>query len=483
METFIYIKKLLDIIKKEKIVLNMEEKKDLSRDLPISLQAIEKILIFLNKTKKELLSIRNISEGTGLSMRVVKNVLLQLERFNQVERIVEINNILPKWRITKFGARVVKEAKNIEEKIEFPSRNDELIYGFVIPKDLEKLKNENKVKQEHLTKELNTIQLDLSKFLGPVLNLNNPNFEDLLSFLIKRIKYLKQKVSSFPADPIASYLLKRKGEKQKSLSKQEEKFLMVELFFFNSIILNQLKRISEFDSRLTSFIESNAISNAYSLTTDLRDEIRILTDLINQRESISADFRVLSSEHLKELLKNNVKPDILENILEKPIKEDIINQNLENIVIKFHDMLNKGEKHLNDHFVEISKSIPLFSLYNLIRDEFPNLIFTVDQLEQTINNLANNGYIPGIKIIQEDEDHYLKLVQLEAHDVSKDDQFVINLAMRLQKFTLADVLKETNWPSEKALGILNVLAEEGVLKYKKSFLHGDEWYIIVEQTD
>ena len=74
-------------------------------------------------------------------------------------------------------------------------------------------------------------------------------------------------------------------------------------------------------------------------------------------------------------------------------------------------------------------------------------------------------------------------MQLEAHDVSKDDQFVINLAMRLQKFTLADVLKETNWPSEKALGILNVLAEEGVLKYKKSFLHGDEWYIIVEQTD
>ena len=79
-----------------------------TRDLPISLQGIEKILICLNNNYKVSLSIREISKKSKLSMRVVKNVLLQLEKFNQVERVIEGNNIIPKWRITKFGKRVLK---------------------------------------------------------------------------------------------------------------------------------------------------------------------------------------------------------------------------------------------------------------------------------------------------------------------------------------------------------------------------------------
>ena len=65
-----------------------------SRDLPISLQGIETILLFLNEKDKKASSIRNISEQTGLSMRVVKNILLQLERFTQVERFIESSKLV-----------------------------------------------------------------------------------------------------------------------------------------------------------------------------------------------------------------------------------------------------------------------------------------------------------------------------------------------------------------------------------------------------
>ena len=255
-----------------------------SRDLPISLQGIETILLFLKEKDKKASSIRSISEQTRLSMRVVKNILLQLEKFNQVERVVEKNNILPKWRITKFGKRVLKEAKGIEKTIKFLSREDELIYGIEISDNLDTIKEASKYKHDSIISELDTVQIELYKLLGPILNINNPVFEDLISFIIKRIKFLKTRVSNLPLDPIASYTIKKVGEKQRKISKQAEKSLFLETIFFNSIILNELKRISDFNSNLSHLIENEEISNSYTLAKDLREEIRILKSLRYQRE-------------------------------------------------------------------------------------------------------------------------------------------------------------------------------------------------------
>ena len=96
---------------------NFNEESSSTRELPISLQGIEKILICLNDNYKVSLSIREISKKSKLSMRVVKNILLQLEKFNQLERVIEGNNLIPKWRITKFGKRVLKEAKGLSKGI------------------------------------------------------------------------------------------------------------------------------------------------------------------------------------------------------------------------------------------------------------------------------------------------------------------------------------------------------------------------------
>ena len=323
--------------------------KNPTRDLPISLLGIETILLFLNEKDKNVSSIRSISEQTGLSMRVVKNILLQLERFTQVERIVEKNNILPKWRITKFGKRVIKEAKGIEKAIKFPSREDELIYGIKIPDNLEAIKEACKYRHDSIISELDTVQAELTKLLGPILNINNPVFEDLISFIIKRIKFLKTRVSNLPLDPIASYTIKKVGEKQRKISKQEVKYLFLETIFFNSIILNELKRISDFNTNLSHFIENEAIYNAYTLAEDLREEIRLLTSLIYQRESINVNSHNLSEDDLKQLSKNKVDSKILDNIIQIPMNDDKKKEGIKNIVLKFLAMLNKGKKQINDH--------------------------------------------------------------------------------------------------------------------------------------
>ncbi|MFX1257789.1 MAG: hypothetical protein ACFFAN_08020, partial [Promethearchaeota archaeon] len=438
--------------------------------------------LYLKDQNKKAVSIRKVSENTGLSMRVVKNILLQLEKFNQIERVIEKNNILPKWRITKFGTRVIKEAKGMDTTIKFPSREDELIYKVVIPKDFEKLKESNKQKQEIITSELNTLQIELSKILGPVLNLNDPIFEDLISFIIKRVKFLTNRVSNLSVDPIASYMLKKIGEKQKKVPKEEMNFILVEISFFNSIILNELKRISEFSNNLSHFIETGAISKAYSLGKDLREEIRTLTNLIYQRESITVNSHKISRENLKELMKNNINSNILDDIVEIPLNDEMSSKEIENIVLKFVSQLNKGEKQLVNHNYEITKNLPLFALYQLILDEMPSLDFTIEQLERVINSLADKGYIPGIKIVEENEDTYLKVVQLSAHDISEDESKLISIALKFEKFTLADIMEATKWTKERTYEILSNLTDLGIFKHSKSFLHGDHWYLVSERN-
>ena len=283
-------------------------------------------------------------------------------------------------------------------------------------------------------------------------------------------------------DPLAKYTLKKKGEREKKLSKEEEKLLLVEIHFFNSLILNELNRITKFYNKISQYLVKESISNSFSVTKDLREEIRTLTTLFNHRENVSIDTHVLSIDNLKQISKNKINIDILNEIIDIPITEEEQRNEIEKIVLKFQDSLSKGEKQLNNLSTEITDNIPLFALYQLILDENPNLNITIEQLEQVVNELADEGYVSGIEIIQGDEDHYLKVVQLKAHDISKDEQEIISNALKFQAFSLADMVDVTDWSIEKVQKILSELTDLGILKYSKSLLQGERWYVVSENN-
>ncbi|MFX1366709.1 MAG: hypothetical protein ACFFCE_06215 [Promethearchaeota archaeon] len=452
-----------------------------SRDIPLSLQGIEKILRFLYQTKK-LSSIRNISENTDISMRVVKNILLQLEKFGQVERIVEENKILPKWQITKFGIKVIKKANGIEDDIKFLSIEDELLHNIHIPHKLDELNERKNLTQEKIISKLNQIQIELSKVLGPVLNLNNPVFEDLISFSLKRIKYLRTFMINIPKSPIdLQKEIREIDEKKKATSKIETKKIYAEIVFLNSLIINQLNRISNYLNRLSQLIENQSYSSAFSITNDLREELRFITKLINLRESIKINFHVFSEEQLKQITKNELTINLLEDLIEIPMSEESKFEIIKNIVLEFIHLLNKGQKNLKDHNYEITETVPLYELYQLVLDEKPQLSITIEELEKIVNLLADKEYIPGIKKIEGSNDYYLKVVQLKPQDINEDETKLITLAIQLQKFSIADIVSETGWHIDKIREILEHLSEIGILKYSKSFLHGDQWYIVSEK--
>ena len=60
---------------------------------------------------------------------------MQIEKFNQIERVVEKNQVLPKWRITKFGKEVISQAKGVQKKTDISNRDIELLRDITIPSD------------------------------------------------------------------------------------------------------------------------------------------------------------------------------------------------------------------------------------------------------------------------------------------------------------------------------------------------------------
>jgi len=449
-----------------------------TRELPISLQGIETILLYLNERDQTPSSIRGVSENTRLSMRVVKNILLQLERFKQVERVLEKNNILPKWRITKFGKKVLKEAKGIENNIKFPNREEELIYNIAIPKNKDELKHLFKRNLELISAKLNTVQSQLSRTLGPILDFNSPVFEDLMGFIITRIKYLTSQISSIPKDPISALKMSKYGEKKPQISIKEGQYLFGELNFYLFLILNELNRVLDFISNLSQNIENKAISEAYSIAIDIRDEIRILSDLIYQMTKIDLKTHKLTQDDVKKILNRKIDPSILDNIIEIPLTPEIIIQSIKDVVLDILAKLTRGEVRIVSHNLIIKDNFPIFVLYDFVLDEKPYLNFSIDDFERAINSLADDGFIPGIRILQEDEETFLKIVQLKQHDISEDEIRLVSFAVKVQKFTLADLIENTKWSSEKSMETLNRLTDLGILRHSKSFLHGEQWYVV-----
>ena len=183
-------------------------------------------------------------------------------------------------------------------------------------------------------------------------------------------------------------------------------------------------------------------------------------------------------EELKLIAKNKITTYILDKIIDIQITEEETTKGIEELVLKFIAKLNKSDGQLNNHAKEIFENIPLYELYELILDSKPNLHFTIETLEQVINSLADNGYLSGIKIIQGDEDHYLKLVQFKPIDISKSELELISNALTLQNFSLADMVGATGWSTNQVKKTLNHLSDIGILRYSKSYLQGERWFIV-----
>ncbi|TFF97433.1 MAG: hypothetical protein EU547_04315 [Promethearchaeota archaeon] len=448
------------------------------RKIPTSLRGIETILRFLKKVKGELQSIRNIHTSTGISMRVVKNILLQLEKFGQVERVVEKNKVIPKWKITEFGLKVLEKANGKQEDFQYVSREEELIKDIAIPDNIEEIKRKIETIRTIIQSKIKSFQFNISKSLGIILNRNNPLFEDLLGFILKRIKYIKDRIKNLPIDLLSKEKLKKLGEKETKISLKEAEIIFQESFFIYSIAENELDYILEINANLSQLLENGAFTRGFSIAQDLRDEIRFLTTLTNKLETIKRDHHIFSEEELKKISKNKIDVELVERFVQFKPEKNVRRKAIEELILDIYGKIKQGDIKLKDHNEDLKENLPLYALYQLILDESGGLVFEIEELEDVINSLADKGIIPGIKVIQEDEDHFLKLVQFKAYDINEEEKSLIIAANRLKKFSLPIIVEETGLDIDKIRNLLSHLTQIGILKHSSSYLHGDQWYIV-----
>jgi hypothetical protein len=447
------------------------------REIPISLRGIESILRVLNNELKDPSSIRQISEISGLSMRVAKNILMQLENLKQVERVVEKGQILPKWGLTRLGKENAKAIEKSSNGLNKKSSNrllELLIKNIQIPKNIEEQNTNIGATHRNFLNLLDKVKLNMSKSMGICYNLEQPIFAERLGSIIRKLKSIKTNFSSFRSNPLSFYDLQKKGTKKKITARKKKDFLS-EILFINQIMLNQLNIISELELEINKYLEQENYRLFNEIYNQITDQIRILNFLLQKRMSIDDGIHILSEDELNLLQKNKVGLSLLKKFLLPLIQDDRKEEMLKECLLSLiSDLLAENSKNYNKPY-----NIPLISFYDLAKDQCKFTGFTVENMEQILIQIGELGLISGIIEIKDDENHIFKIVQLKPYDVSVDEIKLLRFAIRLKSFSMADVMESLSWNQSKVEKILQTMTNNGLLRHSQSYLQGDKWYILM----
>jgi len=59
-----------------------------------------------------------------------------------------------------------------------------------------------------------------------------------------------------------------------------------------------------------------------------------------------------------------------------------------------------------------------------------------------------------------------------------EEEILLAAAIKLQAFSLVEIIKELEWGTEKINNLLDNLTQQGYLRHTNNYLHGDRWYIV-----
>ncbi len=423
-------------------------------------------------------SMREISEATGISMRVTKNVLLQLETLKQVERVTMKNQVLPKWKVSPLGIQVYEEASGVSRKTPPAQfRSKELFDGIEIPNIASKLIGGIPLLHQKVLKHLDGLILDLSKDFGIVLNIGDPRLADNLGEILKQVKYCRQLMGNLPPNPLMPFMLKKYGEKTPKLPKDEEHKVYAEVFFFDSLIVNQASIISGINEEFGNGLLSRDESSINTHIQSLQKETRQLLHFIRMRGTIAVNSHNLSDLNLDSLLANDLSPTLYKGIIQSPLDVDK-SEVLRSLILNSLSISINGDSSSS---TELKPDfIPLLTLYQQLQNAHPELQFSIEQIEEIINSLAGK-YIPGVRIFKGNDGTQLKVIQLASRDLLAEEKEVLSNALQLQKFSLIDIMTKMNWPESKIVKVLQELTKRGMLRHSSSYLHGEMWYVVSSQ--
>ena len=445
------------------------------REIPISLRGIETILRVLDNTLKEPSSIRQISVETDLSLRVTKNILLELENLKLVEQIVEEGQVLAKWVLTNLGK---KNAKAIEAPVQngHGDPTKKLMDNLVIPKKIEVLTAQISSSHKAILTYFSQLQLDLSKAMGICFSVDQPAMAENLGQLIQKIKTIQNLIDTFRVNPLVYFSMKKKSSADQ-LSSKQKRALLIEILLLNQVMYNQISHTSSIASQMTTYMEQReAIKNKgfsffIQLLREIGEELRIFTHMVQKRTVLEANHHILDEGSLLDLQKRPVTRTIVEKYLPEALpdntKQEIIQNQLKLLI---SDILNRTHSTQN--------CMPLISLYALFSEQSPYMGIRISDLEEALEALAIQKLIVGIKTIKNGGEETYRVVQFTTQDLMVEEINLLRFALEKKSFSKSEIMQELEWDQKKTDNILTILTSNGLLRNSKSYLHGEIWYIV-----
>jgi hypothetical protein len=377
----------------------------------------------------------------------------------------------------RHGVKKMRQQKSSAVTTAEPSPSVEaLLKNVKIPDEKDVLSRGCKELQGAIEQGISTLLIDLSRALGAVIELGDPNLEDFTGFAIARLKFLKQRVATLPADPFALFRLKKLGKAPTNMSSKDEQHMLAQVYMLDAMLANGTKRIAAMVWNFQSLLESSDGGAAATLAETIREELRLATRLVYDRESVSPDAPLLSKDQVRHFDKKQQGIKAMQDLLSESIDLPANDAKIKDFVLKVTARIDQGETNVDGNSIELHDAMPLFSLFQLVRDELPDINVKIEDVERVATELGAAGYIPGITVLEDDDGRSLKVVQFKARDYSKDEQRVVSTGHGLKKFTLADMVSTTGLDLDYVEEIVRSLEKNGIFRHSKSLLEGECWY-------
>jgi hypothetical protein len=183
-----------------------------------------------------------------------------------------------------------------------------------------------------------------------------------------------------------------------------------------------------------------ALEQAIAGYTETTDEM----DLLAQKESLSA----LENNHFEGIImeKGSIYQRVISKLGKTPVFEKDIAQTISVLSTKLR--------------TQSGGLVRLADLFYMVRAANPTKKIELDDVERVVDNMSEQGLIPGMREISG-----LKIVELVPVTATPDQNIILELATKAGRIEIESLMMETKWTFERATRALKEMEEIGIAKY------------------
>jgi hypothetical protein len=265
------------------------------------------------------------------------------------------------------------------------------------------------------------------------------------------------------------------SDKQKSNLKDSGEIRVAQLL--SEIICN---KIAEDSLRLSESLEFGEEDlDIRSEIVGIHKQVKRLGEIVQIQQKL-ADGAPVSTEAINDLQK---KYATRINQLEK----ELLRKEGRSLTITALDstekpkIFGKGKffNNLADLILEYGKNlrassggyITLANLYSSLRDQVPDIKFTVKDLEKACKLLVKQSLIEGIS-----KKSGIKIVEFVPVSLGKDAQRIFDLAVDKGYVSFEEVVLQTKWDQQRVTRVLDSLVVQKIARKVSSLDSGDQYY-------